>query len=124
MSRIFATVALLLITGLANEAAAQDGLNDPSGNKKAEKINAYLDSIGITNPRIQKFTSTINERMEGKNIRLAEEHFESGRLVLHYQARPKISIRQMELKFQPVSTPNTEYTATKRSLMMKYKYSF
>ncbi len=115
---------LLLISGLANDAAAQDGLKDPSGTKKAEKVNAYLDSIGINHPRIQAFTSSVSQRMEGRYLRLGEERFEQGRIVLHYKMEPKISTRQLELKFQPAGTPNTEMIATRRSIMVQYKYSF
>ncbi len=114
---------LLLISGLANNAAAQDGLKDTSKDK-AKKIHAYLEGVGINNPKILAFTSTIGSRIENKKIRLAEQQFESGRLVLHYAARPKLSTRQLELRFQPTYSKNTEFVATTRSVMYNYKWSF
>jgi len=123
MSRIVVTVALLLISGLANNAAADDGLKDPS-EKKVKKINAYLDAVGINNPRIQEFTSTVSGRMEKGYLRIAEDHYDHGRIVLHYKAEPRISTRQLELKYQPISSPNTQFVATTRSAMMQYKLNF
>lgn len=114
---------LLLISGLANNAAAQDGLKGTSKDK-ANKIHAYLEGLGINNPKILALTNNIDSRMEGRYLRLADQQFESGRLVLHYAARPKISTRQLELKFQPADRPHTTFIATTKSVMMQYKYSF
>lgn len=122
MSRIVVTVALLLISGLVTEAAANEGLK--KSQEKAKKVQAYLQSIGINDPAILEFTSTIGQRMEGRYVRIAEERYESGRLVLHYSAKPKMSIRQLELKFQPTDLPHSEIVATTRSLMWNHKYQF
>ena len=115
---------LLLISGLGNSAAAHEGPKHPSKDKKAEKVGAYLNSIGINNPRITSFVSTVSERVEGKNLRVTEHHFENGRLVLHYQMRPKLSTRQLELKFQPANYPNTEFVASRRSIMLHHRWDF
>lgn len=123
MSKVIATMMLLLISGMSTNAAAQDGLKNTSKDK-ANKIHAYLEAIGVNNPKILAFTSSIGNRMEDKKIRLAEQHFESGRLVLHYAARPKISTRQLELRFQPTYSKNTEFVATTRSMMYNYNWSF
>ena len=123
MSRIVVIVALLLISGLGNDAAAEEGLKETSKDK-AKKVRAYLEAIGINNPKIVEFTSTVGERMEGRNLRLAEQQLESGRLVLHYRATPKIGIKQMELKFQPNYSKNTEFVVSTHGVMYQYKYNF
>ncbi|MDX2074574.1 MAG: hypothetical protein SFX19_09480 [Alphaproteobacteria bacterium] len=122
MSRITLTVALLLVSGLGNDAAAADGLKDPS--RKESKLKSYLETVGINNPKILAFTSGVASRMEGKNLRLAEEKFESGRIVLHYRMEPKISTRQFELKFQPTDSKRSEIVATTKSVMYQYKWEF
>lgn len=116
------TLALLLISGLGHNAVADTGQEKSS--KKMQKVAAYLATIGINNPKIIAFTSTIGERIEeDKQLRLTEEHFDTGRLVLHYKMRPKLSTRQMQLKFQPYES-HSEFTATTNSLMWNYKYNF
>lgn len=117
-------MALLLVSGLTHSAAAAETDDLERSAKKAKKIHAYLQSIGINNPQILEFTSTVSQRMEGRYLRVAEERFENGRLVLHYKAQPKISTRQLELKFQPADMPHTEFVATTRSLMWQHKYNF
>lgn len=115
---------LLLISGLANNAAAQDGLKDPTQKDKMQKLRNYLESVGINNPVILKFAGNVKDRMEGKYLRLTDYQMESGRIVLHYTATPKISTRQLELKFQPTYSKNTEFVATTRSVMYNYKWNF
>jgi hypothetical protein len=124
MSRIILSVALLLVSGLANGAAAdQEGPKEPSS-KKVKKLHAYLESIGLNDPAIIKFTESVSGRMEGRYLRLTEHELSHGRIVLHYKAEPKISTRQMELKYQPKFAPGTEFVGTTRSAMIQYRYSF
>ena len=116
------TIALLLVSGLiAHPAAADERLKKPT--KKGEKINAYLESMGINNPEILAFTSAVSERVEGRYLRVTEEQFDTGRLVLHYRMQPKVSIRQLELKFQPEGY-ESELVATNHSFMVHYTYRF
>lgn len=114
---------MLLMSGLASNAAAQDGLKNTSPNK-AHKVRTYLENIGVNNPRIIALTTSVSARMEGENLRLGQYQMESGRVVLHYAAQPKVSIRQLTLKFQPAHTPNTELQATTRSVRLQYRYQF
>jgi hypothetical protein len=122
MFRISA-VMLLLITGMVSNAAAGDGLEDPS-KKKAKKIITYLAKVGLNNPRIVAFANTVGDRVEDGKFRLAEEQYEVGRVVFFYEAKPKMGTKYFQLKFQPSGYSNTEFTATTKSLMMNYKYSF
>lgn len=103
----------------AHEIARRD-----KAERRAKKINAYLNSLGINHPYISEFVSTAGERVEGRYLRLTEYHIEGeGRIVLHYRMRPKISSKLLELKYQPYDS-KTEYVATRESLMMYYKYEF
>lgn len=118
------TLALLMFAGMANTAAAEEPTKVKDPSKRAAKINAYLDTIGINHPSIREFVNTAGSRIEGKNLRLAESHIEGyGRIVLHYQMKPKISSRQLELKFQPYNS-NMEFTATRKSALITYTYKF
>ena len=124
MSRIALTFALLLLVGLGNATAAEDGPKQTSGARKAEKVSTYLKSIGITHPMIHQFTHSVGNRVEGRNLRVTEHYFDHGRLVVHYKLKPKISSRQLELKFQPVNYPSSEFVATTKSAMVYYKWNF
>lgn len=117
------TVALLLVSGLANSAAADEGQKSHS-DKKATKINAYLDKLGINDPKTVAFLSGINERVEDKRFRIHQENFTYGRITLNYQMRPKISSRQFEIRYVPNFVSNTEVIATSRAAMINYSWKF
>lgn len=123
MSRIIVTVALLLVSGLANDAAADEG-QESRLDKKAKKINAYLEKLGINDPEIVQFVATVSERVEDKKFRIHAEEFEYGKVTFSYQARPKISSRQFEIRYVPNFVDNTEVVASKRSAMINYSYKF
>lgn len=121
MLRISA-VMLLLMTGITSSAAADDRLEEPS-KKKAKKIVTYLAKVGLNDPRIAEFASSVSERMEDGKFRLAEEHYQLGRVVMFYPAKPKFGVKHLELKFQPYES-NGEFTATTKSLMYNYRFEF
>jgi hypothetical protein len=117
------TVALLLVSGLLNGAAAGDDLKQIKASKKAKAINAYLEKIGLNNPHILKLAQGVNARMENGALRLAEQKYEKGRVVLLYDVGRGFGTKQLQLKFQPDNS-NFEYTATPKSIMMNYSFSF
>ena len=115
-------VVALLLTGLGNDAAASVR-PDTASQKKAAKINAYLDAIGINNPKIKQFANTIGTRMEKGRLRLAEQRFDHGRLVLTFQMQPRIHSEKLELKYQPDNS-RFEYTATPKGAMVRFRWEF
>ncbi len=117
------TVALLLVSGLFNSAAAGDDLKQIKAYKKAKAINAYLEKIGLNNPYILSLAQGVNARMEKGAIRLAEQRYKTGRVVFFYDVSNGLGTKQLQLKFQP-NNSNFEYTATPKSIMMNYSFSF
>ncbi len=117
------TVALLLVSGLFNSAAAGDDLKQIKASKKAKAINAYLEKVGLNNPLIVNLAQGVNARMENGALRLAEEKFAAGRMVLLYDVGGGFGTKQLQLKFQS-NNSNVEYIATPKSVMMHYRFSF
>lgn len=115
----------LLLVGLStgNAVAGDDGPRNASKSRKAEKINAYLEKLGLNNPAIKNFTSSVNERIEGDYLRLAEERYDVGRVVLLFEIDPHISAKQLQLKFQPDNS-NMEYTLSTRGAIASYRFEF
>lgn len=118
-------VALLLVSGLTFDAAASERPGNASDN--AKKIRAYLETVGFNNPRITQLSNVVNERVEqdenGRYLRLAEERFEHSRMVLHYEMKPKIGIRQMQLKYQPDNS-HSEVAISTQGAIYSYRFHF
>lgn len=123
MTRTLLTAALLLVSGLVNGAAAGDDLNKIKASKKAKAVSLYLEKLGFNDSRVKRLTNELNERLEGDYLRLGEEKFEYGRVVLFFEVEPRVTSKQIQLKFQPDNS-NFEYTASTRGLMVNYRYEF
>jgi hypothetical protein len=117
------TVALLLVLCLMTPetAAAQEATTETS--QKARALDLYLDRAGINNPAVRKLVNEFSARKEGRFLRLGEERFDAGRVVLHYKLQPKIGLKQMQLKYQSTDQ-RSEIALSTRSLMYNYKWSF
>jgi hypothetical protein len=118
--------ALLLTIALTGNAAAADSTIGPESkaSKKAKKLHAYLDVIGMNDPRIVNFIQKVDANMEDGQLKLYENKMEYGRMVLLYEAKPSISSKNIQLKFQPTNYPHTEVIMTTKSVMINYHYEF
>lgn len=116
-------VVALLLSGLTHNAAASVRPDDAASNTKATKLNAYLKKVGLNSPQVLAIIGTVSGRMEDGHLRIAEEKFKKSRVVLHYKMEPRISAKQLQLKYQPYDS-NVEYVATPKSLMVHYGWEF
>jgi hypothetical protein len=114
-------VAALLLTALPGMATAAE---DPEHHSKnARKTLVVLSALGMDHPDLVNFVGTVDERVDGGYLRLAEEKTMGGTMTLHYELSGGVRAKQVELKFTPDDS-NMEYTARPNGVMANYKFNF
>ncbi len=117
----------LIFSALALKSAAAAEISRSSDSeysaRKTEKINSYLDSIGINNPAIITLANNVTARMEKGHLRFVDEPLAGGRVMLHYQMQSGIKADNLQLKFR-IDGANGEFVATPKAVMYNYQMRF
>jgi len=114
-------VALLLLSMVGNQAQAAETPEHQS--KNARKILHVLGTIGINDPQVKSFISGIDKNVKDGYLQLHEEKIAGGTLTLHYELKPGVTSKQIELKFVPDNS-NWVATARPKEVMVRYNYKF
>lgn len=114
-------VAALLLTGHASEAAAAAAKHT---SKKAAKVIATLEMLGIKNKHINHLVEEVDKRVDGKYLRISEDTLMGGPVVLRYHMGSKMGIKQLELHYQPAKDSKFSVSAHTDSVMINYRYEF
>ena len=90
--------------------------------KRAERVLASLDSLGIQNSNISHLVRQVSDRTEKGYIYLTQEEMANGRVALRYDTGMP-NVKRMELAYTS-DDKRTEIVASTRGVMFRYKYAF
>ena len=122
MSRTRLVVAALLLTFLADVAAAAE--NPKHQSKNAGKTLVLLAAMGIDSAEVVDFVEYIDRRVDNGKIHIAEETVLGGKLSFGYRLEDKIGVKQFELRFTPSDRSNWAATATTEGVLVNYNIKF
>lgn len=123
MSRnVLAVTALLMLMPVSNAAAADEATEQR--NKRAQKVLATLEMLGIAHPEIKNLVMEAQEHVEEDGyFYIADHKMEEGRVALRFEYRGVPKLRQLQLSYVPKDS-NYSLTATTRGVMLRYHYEF
>ena len=119
MTKCMLVVAALLLTVLAYEAVAAEEKKRPS--KKVAKVIATLEMLGIKDKRIRELVETVDNRIEGKYVRIMSEEYADHRVTLRYRMGTRIGTRQFEFLYKPADDSHWSVSARTDAVMLNYR---
>lgn len=122
MSRFFLIVAALLLSNLGGNAAAAE--HNEQRSKRAQKIIATLESIGVNNSEVKNFVAQYDAHVDGKYFYLSDNKMKEGRLSLRYQLGERPSMKNLQLNFTPQYNSHVNMTLSTEGAMIRYHYEF
>lgn len=119
MTKCMLVVAALLLTGLAYEAVAAEEKKRPS--KKVAKVLATLEMLGIKDKRIRELVETVDNRIEGKYVRIMSEEYGDHRVTLRYRLGSRMGTKQLEFLYKPSDESHWSVSARTDAVMLNYR---
>jgi len=115
-------IILAIIVSFAIPSFALADTTDTPQSKKAKRLNATLQAMGLNDPTVMKLVQEVNNNVKDGYLSLYEERVPGGHVTLHYELKG-VGIKQTELKFTPDDS-NMAYTARTNAVMASYELHF
>jgi hypothetical protein len=121
MKRKTLVVAALLLINLDGIAAAADSPEHTS--KRAQRVIATLNSLGINDPDVANFVGDVDSRVDHGYLNLSQQKAMGGSISLRYKLGNLPSPRQVDLMYAPDDS-HLQATAGTSGVMLGYHLEF